>query len=127
MHKYRISVILLIALILAALTAKVLFVGKWIVPVLWGIVGVVIGRMWGTAKKDALRIGALYGAVISLAFLLFAKDWSIPITKAGSYMLFLAIGTAFGALCGGLASWVWGTRCFGRSRHNTKYLMAKKY
>lgn len=110
----KIILTVIIALVLAALTARVLFVGKWIVPISWGIIAVVIGWLWSTSKKDAFRIGALFGGVLSAAFLVIGKDWSIP-TQVGPYTLFLLLGTAFGALCGGFASWI-GFAVFQRKK-----------
>ena len=76
-----------------------LFLGAYsLIP--WGLAGVILGYFCGR-KRDAAVNGALYGFVLSFAFMIAGYTGTAPLSGR---LPFFAILGVFGATCGLLAA-----------------------
>ena len=92
----RAAVAVVIGAVLGALGARVLLVGSGLNLLVWAVVGAAIGGVART-PGEAWRTGALFGASVSLVFLVASYDGS---AAAVPRTLFFVVLSAFGAACG---------------------------
>jgi hypothetical protein len=105
MRAYRLAVVMVVALVMAWLSAKVLFNGSiWnVVP--WGILAGA-AAWFAASRREAWTFGALFGFVVSYAFLWFDNTSTLTVAKVLVLVPLIVLPALFGALCGFLAAWL---------------------
>ncbi|HEV2235145.1 MAG TPA: hypothetical protein VGR57_00660 [Ktedonobacterales bacterium] len=105
MRVYRLAGVLVVALVMAWISAKLLFNGSvWnIVP--WGILAFATA-FFATSRREARALGALFGFVVSYAFLWFDNTSTLTPSKVLVLVPLIVLPALFGALCGFLAAWL---------------------
>ena len=89
-------VVIIIAILLAFIATRFLFVGSALTLIPWCITGLLIGY-WSANKKTALFYGAIYGFILSFSFMFFGYNGSASIISRFPFFALLGL---FGAVCG---------------------------
>ena len=105
MRYIRAVVVLAVAIIMAWLSAKVLFNGSAWNTVPWGILAF-CSAFLATSRREAWTFGALFGFVVSYAFLWFDNTGTKTLTSVLILIALIILPALFGALCGVLAAWL---------------------
>ena len=66
----------------------------------WGILVFLVTTFLGTSKKDALRLGALFGFLVSYAYLWFDNRNIQSLTQVLLLVVVVVLPSLFGLLCG---------------------------
>jgi hypothetical protein len=105
MRVYRLAGIVVVALVMAWISAKLLFNGSaWnVVP--WGILAAATAY-FAASRREAWGLGALFGFVVSYAFLWFDNTSTLTASKVLVLVPLIVLPALFGALCGFLAAWL---------------------
>lgn len=118
MRFIRVFGVVAVAIIMALLSAKVLFNGSaWnVVP--WGILAFATAFL-ARSRREAWVFGALFGFVVSYAFLWFDNTGTKTLITVLILIPLIILPALFGALCGALAAWLgWIARQAGaRLKH----------
>lgn len=109
MMKYNLSKLptrywstILLALVTAFIFSRLSFVeGKALLnAVPWGIITLIVTIWLGISKVDALRIGAVFGFIVSYAYLWFDNRNIHSITQILTLIPLIILPSLFGLLCG---------------------------
>jgi hypothetical protein len=84
-------------LILGYFSANSFFASSWTALILWGAAGLVLGYL-AKSRKETFIPGALYGFLITAAFLIFGFHGASD--KFKSYLILVLIISVAGAICG---------------------------
>lgn len=99
--KYYVAVI--VALVMAFVSAKFLFGGSVRNVIPWGLLTLI----WGfaaTNKSESWKLGAAYGFSLSFFFLWFDKSGHTSLKQFLELVIITALASLFGAFCGALLS-----------------------
>lgn len=101
----RAIVVIAVALVMAFLSAKVLFNGSvWnVIP--WGILAFATAFL-ALSRREAWVFGGLFGFVVSYAFLWFDNTGTKTLSTVLILIPLIILPALFGALCGFLAGWL---------------------
>ena len=93
------------AIVMAFLSAKLLFDGStWnIVP--WGILAFATAFL-ASSRREAWVFGSVFGFVVSYAFLWFDNTGTKTLSTVLVLIPLIILPALFGALCGFLAAWI---------------------
>lgn len=98
-------IIFAVAIIVAFISAKPFASLNALVVILWGILALLIAFV-AKSKKETLTLGALFGFVVSYAYLWFNDTSSYTFAKIVFLIMLIILPSAFGLLCGLLMSWI---------------------
>src|SRR5260221_10282594 len=99
----KLIVSIVIAVILAFVANKILFVGSGMTLIPWGIVGFILGY-WSGNKKETLINGFVYGFTLSFLFMIFGYQ-GLSGLLSKSLVFFVLLGV-FGGICGAVLEFV---------------------
>lgn len=101
--------VIILALIVAFVSARYMAQGTPLVTIPWGILAVVLGLIV-SSRKEALTLGACLGFVASYSYLWFDSS-DLTLAKAAFLVVLIVLPSLFGLLGGLLAAWVgWAVR-----------------
>jgi len=105
MRFFRVLVVVAVALIMAFLSAHVLFNGSvWnVLP--WGVLAFASAFL-ASSRREAWVFGALFGFAVSYAFLWFDNTGTKTLSTVLILIPLIILPALFGALCGFLAAWL---------------------
>lgn len=105
MRVIRALLVIAAAIVMAFLSANLLFNGSvWnVIP--WGILAFATAFL-GSNRREALTFGALFGFVVSYAFLWFDNTGQKTLSTVLVLIALVILPSLFGALCGLLAAWI---------------------
>lgn len=114
MRSIRAIVVVCAAIIMAFLSAKVLFNGSAENTPIWGVLAALTAWL-ATSRRQAWVFGGVFGFVVSYAFLWFDNTGTKTLSMVLVLIPIIILPALFGALCGFLAAWLGWTvrRAFG--------------
>jgi apolipoprotein N-acyltransferase len=98
-------VVLVVAIVVAYISAKPFAQANAWVAIPWGILALLIAYL-AKNKKESLILGGLFGFVVSYSYLWFNDTSSYTFAKIVFLICLIILPSAFGMLCGLLASWL---------------------
>jgi hypothetical protein len=110
MRPLRVGMVVGTAIVMAFLSAKVLFNGTvWnVVP--WGILAFATAYL-ASSRREAWTLGGWFGFVVSYAFLWFDNTGTKTLSTVAVLLPLIIVPALFGALCGFLVAWLgWRVR-----------------
>jgi hypothetical protein len=93
------------AIVMAFISAKLLFNGSVVNVVPWGILAIATSFL-ASSKREAWTLGGIFGFVVSYAFLWFDNTDTKTISTILILIPLILLPALFGALCGFLAAWL---------------------
>ena len=93
------------AIVMAFLSAKVLFDASIVNALPWGLLAFATGFMAANGR-ESLRLGTIFGFVVSYAFLWFNNSGTKTLEKVLTLIPLVVLPALFGALCGLIAAWL---------------------
>lgn len=105
MRFIRVAAVVAVALVMAWLSANVLFNGSAWNTLPWGILVFCAGLL-ATSRREAWTFGGLFGFVVSYAFLWFDNRGAKTLSSVLILIPLIILPALFGALCGVLAAWL---------------------
>ena len=105
MRSLRVWLVIGAAIVMAFLSAKVLFNGSaWnVLP--WGILAFATAYL-ASSRREAWMLGGWFGFVVSFAFLWFDNTGTKTLAKVAALIALIFAPALFGALCGFLSAWL---------------------
>jgi Ni/Fe-hydrogenase subunit HybB-like protein len=105
MRSFRVWLVIGTAIVMAFLSAKLLFNGTaWnVLP--WGILALATAYL-ASNRREAWAFGGLFGFVVSYAFLWFDNTDTKTLSRVAVLIAVIFVPALFGALCGFLAAWL---------------------
>ena len=101
----RTLIIIVVALVVAFISAKLLPQGTPLVSLPWGVLAFLTAFIAGD-RKQALALGSCLGFVASYSYLWFDNASALTLPKVALLIFLIVIPSLFGLLCGLLAAWV---------------------
>jgi hypothetical protein len=101
-----------VGVMLGLVSGRTALAHTWLALVPWTLVGLGVGWFVGSAGR-ALRSGAVYGALLPIAFTVAGYQGGPP--RPGLYLLLLVVGV-IGAACGTVLAWIGHVRFAARGR-----------
>jgi hypothetical protein len=101
----RLLIAAALAVVVGFVSAKYLAQGTALVSVPWGVIALLLGAFSPT-RRQALLVGAVFGFLVSYAYLWFDDTSALTPAKAAQLALLIMAPAAFGLLCGAAAAWV---------------------
>lgn len=105
MRFIRVAVVLAVAIIMAWLSANVLFNGSAWNTLPWGVLAFLTAFL-ASSRRQAWALGALFGLAVSYAFLWFNNTSTKTLANIEILIPLIILPALFGALCGALAAWL---------------------
>ncbi len=102
---YRALLVVGVALVMAFISAKVLFNGSVANVVPWGILAIATSFL-ASRRREAWMFGGIFGFVVSYAFLWFDNTDTKTLRLVLILIPLIIAPALFGALCGFLAAWL---------------------
>ena len=94
-----------VAIVMAFISAKLLFNGSVVNVVPWGILAFATSFL-ASSKREAWTLGGIFGFVVSYAFLWFDNTGTKTLSTILILIPLIILPALFGALCGFLAAWL---------------------
>jgi hypothetical protein len=94
-----------VAIVMAFISAKLLFNGSVLNAVPWGLLAFATSFL-ASSKREAWVLGGIFGFVVSYAFLWFDNTDTKTISTILVLVPLILLPALFGALCGFLAAWL---------------------
>lgn len=98
-------VTIIVALVVAFVSAKLLAQGTVLVALPWGVLAF-LSAFLARTKKEALTLGSCFGFVTSYAYLWFDNTSHLTISKVAVLIVLIILPALFGLLCGLVAAWL---------------------
>jgi hypothetical protein len=98
-------VVFVAAIIMALLSAKVLFNGNQVNVIFWGILAFATAFL-ASSRREAWALGGLFGFVVSYAFLWFDNTGTKTLSTVLILIPLIILPALFGVLCGFLLAWL---------------------
>lgn len=105
MRYTRILPVVCVAIVMAYVSAHVLFNGSAENTPLWGILAFLTAWL-ATSRRQAWLFGGIFGFVVSYAFLWFDNTGTKTLSMVAVLIPLIILPALFGALCGFLAGWL---------------------
>ena len=102
---YRALLVIGVALVMASISAKVLFNGSVANVMPWGILAIATSFL-ASRRREAWMFGGIFGFVVSYAFLWFDNTDTKTLRTVLILLPLIIAPALFGALCGFLAAWL---------------------
>lgn len=105
MRSPRVLVVVLAGIVMAFLSAKVLFNGSPENVPIWGVLAALTAWL-ATSRREAWVFGGVFGFVVSYTFLWFDNSATKTVSMILVLIPLIILPALFGALCGLLAAWI---------------------
>lgn len=100
---------ILLALITAGLFGMLNYGNLFLNAVPWGIIALILTAWFGKSQKDAIRLGAVFGFVLSYAYLWFDNhNPAISVPQILMLIPLIILPSLFGLLCGAALGYLGG-------------------
>jgi hypothetical protein len=109
---------LLLALVTAFVFGQLNYGNLFLNAVPWGIIVLILTTWFGKSQKDALRLGAVFGFLLSYAYLWFDNHNIHSLTQILILIPLIILPSLFGLLCGAALGYLgWRLRKLFRRKH----------
>jgi apolipoprotein N-acyltransferase len=102
---HRATLVAAAAVVMSYISAKFIFNGSVFNILPWGILSFAASYL-ATSKREAWKLGTLFGFVVSYLFLWFDNTDTKTLAHVVVLIPLIIVPALFGALCGFLAAWL---------------------